>query len=157
MNAIALLKADHEKVKKLLTQLESTTERGVKTREELLSKIEHELLIHTQLEEKIFYPAYKAAGGKEEATMDAEAREEHRAVEDLVLPDLKATDPSKITFSGRTKVLKELLEHHIEEEEDELFPQAKKLLSAKVLNELGSAMQALRAELKKEAASGKAA
>lgn len=157
MNAIALLKADHEKVKKLLTQLESTTERGVKTREELLSKIEHELLIHTQLEEKIFYPAYKAAGGKEEATMDAEAREEHRAVEDLVLPDLKATDPSKITFSGRAKVLKELLEHHIEEEEDELFPQAKKLLSAKVLNELGSAMQALRAELKKEAASGKAA
>ncbi|WP_339490960.1 hemerythrin domain-containing protein [Pseudomonas sp. EL_65y_Pfl2_R95] len=157
MNAIELLKRDHEKVKKLLAQLESTTERGVKTREELLHKIEQELLVHTQLEEKVFYPAYKAAGGKEEATMDAEAREEHRTVEALVLPDLKATDPSKITFSGRAKVLKELLEHHIEEEETELFPQAKKLLGAKALEELAVAMEQLRSELKKDSVKNKAA
>ncbi|HSC82151.1 MAG TPA: hemerythrin domain-containing protein, partial [Pseudomonas sp.] len=105
MNAIDLLKNDHETVKALLARLEGTTERGVKTRVELLDKIEAELLVHTQLEEQIFYPAYKAAGGKEEAKMDAEAHEEHRTVEALVLPDLKATDPSEIAFAGRAKVL----------------------------------------------------
>ena len=54
-----------------------------------------------------------------------EAKEEHRTVDSLVLPDLKKTDPSSTEFSGRVKVVKELLEHHIEEEETEMFPQAK--------------------------------
>ena len=60
--------------------------------------------------------------------MSAEAKEEHRTVDSLVLPDLKQTSPSSVEFAGRAKVLKELLEHHIEEEEKEMFPQAAKLL-----------------------------
>ena len=149
MNALDLLKQDHETVRELLDRLEKTTERAVKSRAEMLQKLQLELQIHTALEEEIFYPAYTQAGGKEEAVMAAEAKEEHRTVDSLVLPDLMNTDPGSIPFTGRLKVLKELLEHHIEEEEEELFPQAQKLLDKTRLDELGQAMKSRKDELKK--------
>ena len=149
MNAIDLLKADHERVKTLLTQLSESTERGVKKRTELLAKLEMEITLHTQLEEETLYPAFRKAGGKEQDIMYHEAKEEHRTVDSLVLPDLKKTDPSSTEFSGRVKVVKELLEHHIEEEETEMFPQAKKLLGKTLLEELGAEMEAMKAAHKK--------
>jgi iron-sulfur cluster repair protein YtfE (RIC family) len=91
MNAIDLLKADHERVKALLTQLSESTERGVKKRTELLAKLEAEISLHTRLEEEILYPAFRKAGGKEQDIMYHEAKEEHRTVDTLVLPDLKQT------------------------------------------------------------------
>jgi hemerythrin superfamily protein len=150
MNAIDLLKADHERVKGILSQLSESTERGVKKRTELLNKLEMEISIHTRLEEEILYPAYKKAGGKEQDVMYYEAKEEHRTVDSLVLPDLKHTDPSTPEFAGRVKVVKELLEHHIEEEETEMFPQAKKLLGKAELEELGTQMETLKTQLKKQ-------
>ncbi|WP_426108738.1 hemerythrin domain-containing protein [Pseudomonas sp. TWR1-1-4] len=149
MNAIDLLKADHERVKAILTQLSESTERGIKKRTELLAKLEHEITIHTKLEEEILYPAFKQAGGKEQEVMYYEAKEEHRTVDSLVLPDLKATDPGTPEFSGRVKVVKELLEHHIEEEETEMFPQANKLLGKEKLNELGQQMEEMKVAYKK--------
>lgn len=149
MNAIDLLKEDHKRVKAILGQLSDSTERAVKKRSELLNKLEMEIAIHTRLEEEILYPAFKKAGGKEQAIMYHEAKEEHRAVDSLVLPDLKATSPSTLEFSGRVKVVKELLEHHIEEEETEMFPQARKLLGKAVLEELGEQMEAMKAAYKK--------
>lgn len=149
MNAIDLLKEDHKRVKAILGQLSDSTERAVKKRSELLNKLEMEIVIHTRLEEEILYPAFKKAGGKEQAIMYHEAKEEHRAVDSLVLPDLKATSPSTLEFSGRVKVVKELLEHHIEEEETEMFPQARKLLGKAVLEELGEQMEAMKATYKK--------
>jgi hemerythrin superfamily protein len=154
MNAIDLLKADHEKVKALLTQLSESTERALKKRMELLGKLEMEISIHTRLEEEILYPAFKAAGTKEQDIMYFEAKEEHRTVDSLVLPDLKITDPGSPEFAGRVKVVKELLEHHIEEEETEMFPQAKKLLGKAKLDELGAQMEAMKASCKKEMAAG---
>jgi len=154
MNAIDLLKADHEKVKAILSQLSESTERALKKRSELLSKLEMEITIHTRLEEEILYPAFKEAGGKEQDVMYYEAKEEHRTVDSLVLPDLKLTDPGTPEFAGRVKVVKELLEHHIEEEETEMFPQAKKLLRKARLDELGEQMEALKASYKKEMAAG---
>ncbi|ATH82220.1 hemerythrin [Ectopseudomonas mendocina] len=148
MNAIELLKKDHETVKELLSRLEETTERAVQTRKKLISKIEQELKIHTALEEQIFYPAFRQAGSKEDAVLAIEAKEEHRAVEALVLPDIKQTSPSTLEFAGRVKVLKELLEHHIEEEENDMFPQARKLLGKRELEDLGQAMETLRKSLK---------
>lgn len=148
MNAVELLKQDHQVVKQLLEKLVATTERGVKTRQDLLQKIHVELAVHTDIEEQIFYPAYEQAGGREEGVMSAEAREEHRAVESLVLPDLAKTDPSSISFAGRAKVLKELVEHHIEEEEQEMFPKATELLGAEKLEELGKLMEARKRSLK---------
>ncbi|PRA33697.1 hemerythrin domain-containing protein [Pseudomonas poae] len=157
MNAIDLLKADHEKVKAILTQLSESTDRAVKKRTDLLDKLEMEISIHTQLEEQILYPAFKAAGGKDEAEMYYEAKEEHRTVDSLVLPDLKKTDPTTPEFAGRVKVVKELLEHHIEEEETEMFPQAKKLLGKEKLDQLGEQMLDLKATLKKSLSASKLA
>jgi hemerythrin superfamily protein len=151
MNAIDLLKADHEKVKAILSQLSESTDRALKKRGELLGKLEMEITIHTRLEEEILYPAFKEAGSKEEDIMYYEAKEEHRTVDSLVLPDLKETDPGTPEFAGRVKVVKELLEHHIEEEE-EMFPKAQKLLGKAKLEELGAQMEALKASHKKEMA-----
>jgi hemerythrin-like domain-containing protein len=95
------------------------------------------------IEEEIFYPAFKRAGQKsDDKAMYFEALEEHRAAGELVLPDLLTTDPSSEQFSGRAKVLKELVEHHAEEEEKEMFPRAKKLLSREALAQLGEEMEA---------------
>ncbi|PTU73469.1 hemerythrin domain-containing protein [Pseudomonas mangrovi] len=151
MNAIELLKDDHQKVLGMLEKLADTTDRAEKTRTELLAKIEKELQIHTQIEEEIFYPAFRQAGheaGKrEDEKMFHEATEEHRAVEALVLPDLLKTDPSSTAFAGRAKVLKELVEHHAEEEEKSMFPEARKLLGEGVLKTLGEAMAQRKKEL----------
>ncbi|QKZ05638.1 hemerythrin domain-containing protein [Pseudomonas eucalypticola] len=149
MNAIDLLKADHERVKAILNELSESTERGVKKRTDLLAKLEREITLHTQLEEEILYPAFKAAGSKEQDVMYYEAKEEHRTVDSLVLPDLKNTDPATPEFSGRVKVVKELLEHHIEEEESEMFPQARKLLGKALLDEMGKQMEAAQTAFKK--------
>lgn len=150
MNAIDLLIEDHKRVKKLLEELSTTTERAVKKRAELLHRIEQELQIHTALEEEILCPAIKEAGGKEEAKMYYEAKEEHCTVDSLVLPDLLHTATDTVEFAGRVKVMKELLEHHIEEEESELFPTAKKLLGKDTLEELGHTMEMQKKMLKGE-------
>ncbi|MBA1194619.1 hemerythrin domain-containing protein [Pseudomonas entomophila] len=148
MNAIELLTNDHKTVKKLLDDLTSTTERAVKKRAELLGKLNYELQLHTQLEEEILYPAFKKAGKKEEATMYYEAKEEHRTVDALVLPDLMKTDTGTVEFSGRAKVMKELLEHHIEEEESEMFPKARELFSDAELETLGQQMEQYKKDFK---------
>lgn len=140
MNALELLKDDHDKVRELLSQLVNTTEGAYKKRPELLAKIEKEMKVHTKIEEEIFYPAFKEANGKENDKMYFEAFEEHRAVDDLVMPDLKKADPEGTAFSGRAKVLKELIEHHAEEEEGEMFEQARKSMSESELKELGEKM-----------------
>ncbi|WP_287031011.1 hemerythrin domain-containing protein [Pseudomonas sp. UBA6310] len=157
MNAIELLKNDHVTVKDLLTQLSESTQRAVKKRTELLGKLEMELAIHTAIEEQILYPAYREAGGKEEEKMYHEAKEEHRTVDSLVLPDLLNTDPATVEFAARVKVCQELLEHHIEEEEEEMFPQARKLLGEDRLNELGQEMEQMKQSMKKELVSARRA
>jgi hemerythrin superfamily protein len=142
MDAVALLKADHVTMRSLLGKLEKTTARGLKTRKDLLAQVKANLKAHTSIEEEIFYPAFKEAGRKnDDDKMYFEALEEHRAAGDLVLPDLLKTNPSSEQFSGRAKVLKELVEHHAGEEEKEMFPRAKKLLSKDELNELGARME----------------
>lgn len=147
MDAIKLLKTDHKLVKELLSQLEETSERATKKRASLLHEIQVNLKAHTTIEEEIFYPAFKEAGRKAEAKMYFEALEEHRAAEDLVLPDLLGTDPSSVEFSGRAKVLKELIEHHADEEEKEMFKDAKELLTKEELAELGARMEERKAEV----------
>ena len=119
MNAITLLKADHDKVKKLLAELESTTERGVKTRSELFATIKGELTVHEIIEEEIFYPELKAHPKAKDIVL--EGFEEHHVV-DLLMGELEALDVSDETWGAKAKVMKENIEHHIEEEEGEMFP-----------------------------------
>ena len=145
MDAIALLKADHDKVKKLLTELESTTERGVKTRSELFATIKGELTLHEIIEEEIFYPALKEHPKTKDLAL--EGYEEHHVV-DLVMAEIEGVEPSDEIWMAKFTVLKENLEHHIEEEEGEMFPQAEKVFDDSELDELGDRMQARKEELK---------
>ena len=146
-NAITMLKSDHATVKRLMRELNETDEKAVKQREQLVGQIEQEVKMHAQLEEEVFYPAFKAAAGKSEAVdMFYEAAEEHHVV-DMVLPALKAANPKSKEFTAKAKVLKELLEHHIKEEETEMFPVARQLFDDDQLAELGDMMQARKDSL----------
>ena len=148
MNAIQLLKQDHKTVRGLLSDLEATTRRALKRRGELLAKVAREIDVHTRIEEEIFYPAFKQAGDRgEDAKLYHEAREEHRAAGEMVLPDLLKTAPDSEECGGRAKVLKELVEHHAREEEREMFPRARQLLTAAQLRELGELMMERKQEL----------
>ena len=139
MDAIALLKADHDKVKRLLTELESTTERGVKTRAELFATIKGELTLHEIVEEEIFYPELKAHPKARDIVL--EGYEEHHVV-DVLMSELEALDVSDETWGAKALVMKENVEHHIEEEEGEMFPQARSVFDAAELDDLGDRMEA---------------
>jgi hemerythrin-like domain-containing protein len=142
-DAIALLKQDHEKVRGLLGQLENAT--GAR-RSTLLTQVEQELKIHTTIEEEIFYPAYRdAARKKEDKKLYFEALEEHHVV-DLVMPEVSdGTTPEEL--KAKAKVLKDIVEHHADEEEKEMFPRARKALEREELRELGERMQTRKKEL----------
>lgn len=136
-DAIALLKEDHDRVRELLAELEETTDRAEGKRQKLLGTIEEELTIHTKIEEDVFYPAFfDAAKTSDDKELYYESIEEHHVV-DLVMPEVKGTDPSTNEFAAKAKVLKDLVEHHAEEEESEMFPRARKLMNRERLMELG--------------------
>ncbi|MGA7616171.1 MAG: hemerythrin domain-containing protein, partial [Thermoanaerobaculia bacterium] len=119
-NALDVLKEDHQKVKKLLDELVETKSSATRNREELLDRIDRELRIHTTIEEEIFYPAFRdAVEKKEDEVLFFESKEEHHVV-DMVLPELKKTNPNSNEFLGKAHVLNELVHHHIHEEEDEM-------------------------------------
>jgi hypothetical protein len=139
MDAIAMLKADHDKVKELLTELESTTERGVKRRTGLLTTIKEELTVHEVIEEEVFYPALKAHPKAKDIVL--EAYEEHHVV-DVLMGELSALDVSDETWGAKALVMKENIEHHIQEEEGEMFRQARRVFDAAELRELGDRMAA---------------
>lgn len=147
-NVLTMLKADHATVKRLLRELDETTERATKQRERLCADIEREVKIHAQLEEELFYPTFKAAAEKKRADDDLfyEATEEHHVV-DMVLPALKAANPKSKEFSAKAKVLRELIEHHIREEEGQMFAQARQLLDEGQLRALGDEVAARKETL----------
>lgn len=151
MDAIELLKKDHEKVSGIFEKLESTTERAIKTREELFTQLKQELDIHTQIEEQIFYPAIKEAEETRDITL--EAYEEHHVVK-VLLAELDKLPKDDETWGAKLTVLKENVEHHVEEEEDEMFPSVKKVLSSEQIEALGERMQAAKQEQKKAIAAG---
>lgn len=147
-NAVDLLIEDHDRLKSLFKKLEEVPEEQQSEREQLLAKIEKEVQIHTDLEEEIFYPAFqKATEDHDDEMMVFEAKEEHEVV-DMELPRVKRTDSSTIQFEARAKVLRELITHHLEEEEKEMFPRAKKLLTDDILEELAQEMEKRRAQMK---------
>lgn len=148
MDALSLLKEDHDKVKKLLKDLDSTTERGVKTREQLFNKIKQELEIHEAIEEEIFYPALKDHPKTKELTL--EAYEEHHVV-DLVMAEIQGIPFDQETWGAKFTVMKENVEHHIEEEEGEMFKQAKQVFDKDELSQLGESMAKRKQELIQQA------
>ena len=144
MDAITLLTTDHKKVKRLLGELESTTERGVKTRTELFATIKGELTVHEIIEEEIFYPELKAHPKARDIVL--EGYEEHHVV-DLLMSELESLDVSDETWGAKAIVMKENIEHHIEEEEGEMFKQARQVFDDAELEDLGNRMEMRKKEL----------
>ena len=147
MDALTLLKDDHQKMRKLLDELESTTERGVKTREELFAQIKGELMLHETIEEEIFYPALKEHPKAEDIVL--EGYEEHHVV-DLVMAELEGLPVDDETWGAKAKVMKENVEHHMEEEEGEMFKQARAVFDRQELEELGEKMAARKEQAARE-------
>ena len=145
IDAISVLKQDHAKVKQLLTRLQDA-EKAVDRRQQLLKQVETEIKMHTRIEEEIFYPAFKEAARKADLHIYHEAVEEHHVV-DMVMPELKSSDPASEQFGAKAKVMKDLIEHHAEEEETEMFPKARKVMSAEQLRDLGLRLQRRKKEL----------
>jgi hemerythrin-like domain-containing protein len=141
MDAIALLKDDHDRMKKLLTEAEATTERAEKTRPELYSKIKAELTVHERIEEEIFYPALKEHPRAREIVL--EGYEEHGVV-DMIFAELDRVAVTDETWGAKFKVAKENIEHHIEEEETQMFPQARQVFDRDELETLGNRMMELK-------------
>ena len=144
MNAISLLEEDHRKMKKLLSELESTTERGVKTREELFSRLKADLTVHEIIEEEIFYPALKAHPKTKDIAL--EGYEEHHVV-DMVMAEIEGLPFDDEKWGAKFKVMKENIEHHIEEEEDQMFKQARQVFDEEELKALGEQMRARKEQL----------
>ena len=141
MNAFTLLKADHKKVAGILEKIDSTTERGVKTREELFTQLKTELDAHARVEETIFYPELEKADETHDITL--EAFEEHRLVKQL-LGELEKMDKGDEQWTARFTVLKENVEHHVEEEEGEMFPKIREVFDKAQLEELGQKLESAK-------------
>jgi hypothetical protein len=147
MNAITLLEDDHAKMRKLLDELEATTDRGLKIRAELFSTIKGELTIHEIMEEEIFYPELKAHPKAKDIVL--EGYQEHHVV-DLVMKELEETPVDDESWGAKAKVMKENVEHHMEEEEGEMFKQARSVFDRDELEDLGERMEARRRTAKEE-------
>ena len=146
MNAIELLTRDHREVEALFKQFEKLTDRAMKSKKNIVMKIVRELAIHSAVEEMLFYPAVRMAGmkadsraGEKAADTVLESLEEHHIVK-WTLAELQKMKPDDERFDAKVTVLMESVRHHVEEEEQELFPKAKTLLGAEMLEELGERM-----------------
>ncbi|MDQ6925633.1 MAG: hemerythrin domain-containing protein [Candidatus Eremiobacteraeota bacterium] len=137
-DVLTLLKKDHDKVKQLFEEVNDLSDGAHATRRKLFEQIDEELSLHAKLEETIFYPKFKTKtkAASDERDEILEAYEEHASVKDL-LRKLESTDPSDETYKAKLQVLSELVDHHVKEEENEMFKQAKKLFSSEELEELG--------------------
>ncbi|KAF0811474.1 DNA nickase [Andreprevotia sp. IGB-42] len=143
--ATQLLMDDHAKVKKLFKQFEKLKSKGTASaKAEIVNQACSELTVHTQVEEQLFYPAVKAALGKD-ADMIDEAVVEHASCKELIA-QLEAMSPEDDLYDAKFTVLSEFIEHHVEEEETELFPKVRKI-KALDLEDLGARMKALKTSL----------
>jgi len=124
------LKTEHDAVRALFEQVNETTDRAEKKRMDLLKRIEAALLPHAKWEEQVFYPAFRERADRDGLKTHAEAVQEHRAVEKVVMPDVHAAAVDTPEFAGRVKVFGELIEHHAKEEEKTMFRMARELFTA---------------------------
>lgn len=149
MDAIRLLKEDHKEVQAMFDQFEQLEDNGEK--EALAARICMALLVHTQIEEELFYPAAYEALDEDGDDMLDEAEVEHASCKALIA-EIQRSRPGEPLYDAKVKVLGEYIQHHVEEEENEMFPECKD--AGMDLAALGEAMAARKAELMAEAGAG---
>ena len=143
MDAIELLKSDHDTVRQLFSDFKDAKEAGDTGRMgELQKQIFSELDTHTAIEEEVFYPAAEDAGEEAEELVK-EGVEEHHVV-NVLMSEIVALEPSDDAFAAKMAVLIENVEHHAEEEEEELFPQLREVFGDERLQQIGEQLQAAK-------------
>ena len=142
-DGLTLLERDHRLLEALLEQAVETDEHSGADRTAILARVARELTSHEMMEEKVLYPALKSHREAKEIVL--EGYQEHH-VADLVMKELQKMPPSDERWGAKLKVLKENIEHHIEEEEGEMFKTARSVLSEEQLEALGARMQELKAQ-----------
>jgi hemerythrin-like domain-containing protein len=135
--ATALLEKQHRELERSFATALGTEDARI--RRSAMNDIIRQLTTHTRIEETIFYPAVRALDTEKAKDMILEAFEEHHVVK-LLLKELPKVDPKAETFEAKLTVLKELIEHHVEEEEQEMFPMAERKLGPDLSRELADAM-----------------
>lgn len=145
MNIYSEVKADHKAVKELLEQLVLTREDSIERRGELFKKIKEELRVHNEAEEEVFYSQLNA--NRNARLLIQEGILEH-ALGGQLLTELETMDKETETWTAKAKVLKDLVEHHIEEEETSIHAEAKKELSDAMAKSIGESFVRVKRELK---------
>ena len=142
-DAIEMLKADHQKVTGLFSEYAATSDQKVKRK--IAEQVFIELETHAQLEETVFYPAFEEEADEEGKQLVTESFEEHQTVKDLI-EELRGLDAGNATFEAKFNALRENVQHHVEEEESEMFPKAEEALEAH-MEDLMDEMQELKQQL----------
>jgi len=143
MDAISLLTEDHRTVEKLFKRFEQTGERAYEAKREIVERIIAELSVHAAIEEQIFYPTIRDdVDGVEDQTL--ESLEEHHIVKWL-LSELENMAPDEERYTAKATVLIESVRHHVEEEEQDLFPKVRKALTSRQLDDMGEALARTKA------------
>ncbi|HLF41149.1 MAG TPA: hemerythrin domain-containing protein [Acidimicrobiia bacterium] len=144
MDAIMLLKKDHKTVEELFKRFEKTGPRAYKGKQEIVERIVKELAVHAAIEEAVLYPAIRQAiDDKKIDDLVLESLEEHHIVK-WTLSELDGMDPEHERYDAKVTVLMESVRHHVEEEEQELFPKVAKAFGKPRLEELGEALEAAK-------------
>jgi hemerythrin superfamily protein len=146
MNALELLKQDHQKVKGLFQDVRMGSDRS--KQKELFDKIDTELEIHTHIEETVFYPAIEEH--EEFKDMVAEALEEHQEAK-MLLEELEELGADNHEFGSKLQQLMEGVEHHVEEEEGEMFPKIREVFDEDELEQLGQALESAKGKAHRKA------
>jgi len=140
MNATELLKQDHKEAKGLMEQLK-TADKGDRSSKDIFMRLKDALTLHTQIEEQIFYPALKSH--EETSDMVPEALEEHDEV-DEILAEMATLNPGNDEFMDKLTELRDAVEHHVKEEENEMFPKAQEVLGQSRLQDMGRQMEQMK-------------
>lgn len=136
-----LLEQDHQEVKDTLKKIKESTDGAAKTRSNLFAKIKQDLEIHTQFEEEVFYPkARKATHMDEEIDDDLEEHEEA----DELLDEISRLEPTSKEWMAKIEELSEALSHHIEDEEQKLFPGCREALGAEAAETMGQQYESMK-------------
>ncbi|MDQ3634830.1 MAG: hemerythrin domain-containing protein [Acidobacteriota bacterium] len=144
MNAIKLLKDDHNKVRRLFQKVKASDSESEK--KDLFKQIKEELDVHTHIEEKIFYPAVREKQGLEDIVKEG-IQEHHQA--DVFIKEIVGLSDDSEVFEPKLKVLMEGVEHHAQEEEAEMFPKVEDKFSESDLEELGNKLEKEKQNFKK--------
>jgi hemerythrin superfamily protein len=144
MDAITLLKNDHETVSKLFKQFEELGERATTSKQSLVTKITDELTTHAYIEETVFYPFARERVPDVEDDVK-EGIEEHHVLK-VTMAELAAMSPDDEEYDAKVTVLKEVVEHHVEEEEDDWFPKVREAVGRNDLGEVGDQMEAAKTD-----------